>query len=109
MSKKIEFDYENNHYVLEYNRDAIKIMEANGFALDEYVKKPMTMIELAFQGAFIMHHKMISRNKIDEIFEHFKDKQSLNSQLLIMVDETYKSLFDNSEEEDGKNIDWKIV
>lgn len=52
MSTKLELDYDGEHYVLEYNREAIKLMESNGFKIDEYATKPMTMVEMAFQFAF---------------------------------------------------------
>lgn len=109
MSQKIEFDYEDNHYVLEYNREAIKAMEANGFSASDYIKKPMTMIDLAFQGLFYKNHKMISTDKIEEIFSHIKDKQGLNRTMMSMIEEAYDVLFDEKQEDDGKNIDWKIV
>lgn len=109
MSKKIEFDYDNEHYILEYNRDAIKVMEQNGFLADEFLKKPMTMIDLAFQGLFLKNHKKISPDRIREIFDHFKDKQALNRMLITMVDEAYDVLFEDNKEDEEKNIDWKIV
>lgn len=109
MSKKIEFDYENEHYVLEYNRNAIKIMEQNGFVLDEYLKKPMTMMELAFQGLFLKNHKKTTIDEITKIFEHITDKQGLNAAIMSMLDEAYNVLFEESKEDEGKNISWKIV
>lgn len=112
MSTKLEFDYENEHYVLEYNREAIKLMEKSGFVLDEYTAKPMTMVEMAFQFAFYKNHPKTKLETIDKIFNGMKNKQALNNQLLIMIDEAYSVLWDEkseSSEDDGKNIEWKIV
>ena len=44
MNKKIEFDYEGKHYTLEYNRNAVALIERQGFCIDELVKKPMSML-----------------------------------------------------------------
>lgn len=52
MSKKIEFEYEGTKYCLEYNRDAIKIMEKQGFDLNNFMAQPMSSVDLAFEGAF---------------------------------------------------------
>jgi len=63
MSKKIEFEYEDKKYILEYNRDAIKIMEKQGFDLNSFTEKPMLMLDIAFQGAFIKNHRTINLKK----------------------------------------------
>lgn len=107
MSKKIEFKYQDKDYCLEYNRTAIKLMEQQGFDYSEFVKKPMTMGDLAFQGAFIKNHKDIKMQLISEIYESLNDKTQLLSVLIEMVQETYEDLF--ADNKDGKNTEWKIV
>ena len=57
MNKKIEFEDNGEKYVLEYNREAIKMMEARGFSVTELTTKPMTMLPLAFEGLFYKNHK----------------------------------------------------
>ena len=49
---KIVLTHEKKEYVMEYNRQSVKMMEGQGFVLDEITSKPMTMIPLLFQGAF---------------------------------------------------------
>lgn len=107
MSKKIEFEYQNEKYCLEYSRDAIKYIEMQGFDMQQFLKKPMIMGDLAFQGAFVKNHKNINNSKINEIFEHLNDKTKLINTLLEMVQETYDDLYTDSKDE--KNTDWKIV
>lgn len=108
MNKKIEFDYKEKHYVLEYNRDAIMVMEKQGFDLDQYTSKPMTMISLAFQGAFIKNHRGVNGATVQEIFDNLGNKEKLSNQLIEMISETYSSLFEDNKS-DGKNISWKTV
>lgn len=109
MSRKIEFDYEKEHYVLEYNREAIKYIEQQGFVIGEVETKPATMIELAFRGAFFKNHKDISINKVNEIFDNIGDKTSLSSNLMAMIGETYNTLLDKNAKNSEKNITWKVV
>ena len=109
MSRQIEFEYQDKKYCLEYNREAIKIMEKQGFDLDSFTSKPMTMIEMAFQGAFIKNHRNIKTATIQEIYENIKGKRELANELITMISETYNSLFDDENIDEAKNISWKAV
>lgn len=109
MSKQIEFEYENTKYCLEYNREAIKIMEKQGFDLNSFMAQPMTSLDLAFEGAFIKNHRNIRANKVKEIYGALGHKRELANELLDMISETYNSLFEDNEENSGKNIEWKTV
>lgn len=112
MSKKIEFDYEGEHYTLEYNRKSIEMLEKNGFRLAEFESKLMTNIPLLFHGAFFMHHPTMMVAKVDEIYDNLEDKKSIAAQLYGMVAETYNTLFEEKKDEEGeetKKISWKVV
>ena len=109
MSKKIEFEYEGTKYCLEYNRDAVKLMEKQGFDINNFMAHPMISIELAFEGAFIKNHKNVRAAKIKEIYEALGNKDDLTTELLDMISETYNILFQGNTEDSGKNIEWKTV
>ncbi len=109
MSKKIEFEYEDAKYCLEYNRDSIKIMEKQGFDINGFMSQPMTSIDLAFEGAFIKNHRNIRASKVKEIYDALGQKKELASQLLEMISEAYNTLFEDENEGSGKNIEWKAV
>lgn len=108
MSTKIEFKYKEKNYTLEYNRDSIRIMEKQGFNAEKFTEQPMTMVELAFEGSFIMNHPKTTRAEVQEIYSLFKNKRALMNQLLVMIQETYSTLFEDNEEDDSKNIEWKV-
>ena len=108
MSKKIEFKYQDTDYCLEYNRDAIKLMEKQGFEFDTFTKQPMVMGDLAFQGAFIKNHRNVKVQVINEIFSSLKDKSALIATLLEMIQETYEDLYLDYKKK-KKNTEWKIV
>lgn len=103
---KINLTYEKKEYVLEYNRQSVKTMEQQGFVLEELTAKPMTMIPLLFQGAFIKNHRGIKRNLMDEIFEEIGDKTALMEALMEMYAETLGSLTDSTGE---GNATWAMV
>ena len=103
---KINLTYEKKDYILEYNRQSVKTMESQGFVLEELTAKPMTMIPLLFQGAFIKNHRGIKRNLMDEIFEEIGDKTALMEALMEMYAETLGSLTDGNGE---GNATWAMV
>lgn len=107
---EIKLNYGGVDYTLAYNRAAIKIIEDNGFKINEFLEKPMMNIELAFQGAFIKNHPKTSQETIQEILQHCPDKQGLFTTLYNMISETYEDLFQtDAEDDESKKVTWKTV
>ena len=99
---KIKIEYGKAEYTLEYNRQSVKTMEAQGFVLDELTSKPMTMIPMLFAGAFIKNHSGtdgVKRKVIDEIFDNLADKNGLMEVLMELYAETLASLTDSNDGE----------
>lgn len=103
---KINLTYDKKEYILEYNRQSVKTMESQGFVLEELTAKPVTMIPMLFNGAFIKNHRGIKRSLMDEIFEEIGDKTALLEALMEMYAETLGSLTDGSGE---GNATWAMV
>lgn len=108
MNTKINLTYNGEKYTLEYNRMAVKLLEQNGFELQEFLKKPMTNIELAFTGAFIKNHKHVNQTTIDKIYNSCKNKKDLIVALQMMIQETYDSLLDDNGSDEG-NVEWEVT
>lgn len=104
---KINLTYGKTEYTLEYNRQSVKTMEAQGFVLDELTKKPATMMPMLFTGAFIKNHRGTKRAVMDEIYDGISDKSALMEVLMEMYVETLSSLMDNSADEG--NVTWARV
>lgn len=105
---KINLTYEKVEYTLEYSRQSVKIMEGQGFVLDEITSKPMTMIPMLFSGAFIKNHRGMKRNLIDEIFESISNKGDLIAALAEMYAETLSFLTEGNSSDEG-NVVWAKV
>lgn len=103
---KIVLNHDNKEYELEFNRQSVKMMESQGFVLDEITSKPMTMIPLLFSGAFIKNCKGIKRAVIDTIFDSVNDKTGLMQALMEMYAETLSTLTDEVGE---GNVTWTLV
>lgn len=108
MNKKIQFEVNGEKYILEYNREAIEIMERQGFVASEMANKPMTMLPLAFQGLFYKNHKRAKKSFIDECYNKFSNKQQLIETIGEMIAETYDCLTDDEGNKEG-NLNWEIV
>ena len=104
-TKQLNFSYNDVDYTLEFTRNSVRQMEANGFIAGDLENKPMTVLPDLFAGAFIAHHRFVKRKVIDEIYAELKDKASLIERLTVMYNDTIEStLFDEPEE--GKNLEW---
>lgn len=108
MNTKITLTYKGVDYTLEYDRMSVKLLENQGFSLQEFTQKPMSNIDLAFAGSFIKNHRKISQNIIDEIYSKMKDKESLIQVLSTMISECYESLMEEPKDDEG-NISWEAV
>ena len=108
MNTKINLTYEGVDYTLEYDRMSVKLLESNGFILEEFNKKPLNNIEMAFAGAFIKNHKKVSQNTIDAIYKMCPDKTTLIDTITQMIVECYDSLMDEPDENEG-NVSWEVV
>jgi hypothetical protein len=114
MATKITISYRKNDYVLEYSRNAVKQMEAQGFVLDKIAEQPMTMVPLLVYGAFTKNNKGIKRSLVDEIYEHITDKigdgeNGFIHALLEMYAETVNTLTDNESVDEGNRAVWKVT
>ena len=104
---KIAVTFDNKEYLLEYNRQSVKTLEAQGFILSELAEKPATMIPMLFQGAFFKNHKGIKRGLVEDIFEEMQDKTGLLEALVSLYSETLSSL--TEDKGDQGNASWALM
>ena len=107
MNTKINLTYKDTTYTLEYNRMTIKMIESEGFDLEKFSSQLMTMVNLAFKGAFYKNHRNISQNLIDEIYDQCDEKEKLISEITTMITECYQSLTEKPKEQG--NVKWEVV
>ena len=102
---QINFDYNGKHYCLEYNREAVKRMEAAGYKPGESGSTPLIELDMLWAGAFYKNHRRTSSKVIEEILDAMNDKEKLLNTLRSMVSETYNSLIEDKGDE-GNGISW---
>lgn len=110
---KIEFDWmdenteEVKHYILEFSRKTVSVMESNGFVLQQAMQKPATMFPQLFSGAFLMHHPRAKDAEINAIYKSLENKDELFATLIECYQEPLNAMFDEPEE--SKKVSWKKI
>lgn len=106
---KITLTYEKKNYVLTYNRNTVRQLEAQGFNVEGIASQPATMIPLLFQGAFLAENKGIKRKLIDDIFDSVENKTDLVAALAELYVETVNTLVGDGEAKEGNVATWKVT
>lgn len=106
MNKQIKLTHNDVEYILEFDRMTIKMLESAGFVLEDFMSKPITNIDLVFSAAFIKHHKNITQETVDEIFDGCDNIELLIGNLTSMIRDCYESLL--SSDKKG-NVTWEMV
>ena len=104
----LKVEYKGKRYELGFTRNTVVMLERGGFRIDEISTKPMTMIPMLWQGAFVAYNKGIKRTLMEEIYDNISDKGGLISALGELYAETLNTLTDEPEEDKG-NATWEIV
>ena len=102
---QINFDYDGKHYCLEYSREAVKRMEAAGFKPGESGTTPLLELDMLWAGAFYKNHRTTSSRVIEKLLDQIGNQEKLLETLRIMVSETYNSLRNDDEDNEG-NLKW---
>lgn len=108
FSKLIITDKDGAKYTLEFNAKVVKSMERKGFKID--TDYPHTMIDDLFFGAFQMHNKNITSQKVKEIWQNQTHKDELLGILTKLYMRPLEDLMAEPEGED-ENADptWETV
>lgn len=107
MSKQIAFTFENNKYILEYDRDGVRETENSGFHISEADDKPLTTVMTLIEGAFLKHHATLSTDEIYRIYSHLPNKGKLIGALTEMYTDTIRTLQAEPAEDEGK-AEWEM-
>ena len=105
-TSKIEFDFEDEHYILEFSRRTVSMLEQNGFVLNQAANKPATLLPQLFAGAFAMHHPRMKEEKINAIYKALTDKDELFTALVECYNAPLDAMLEEPTEE-SKKVKWK--
>lgn len=108
---KIEFDYNDKHYCLEYTPDSLARMEAQGFAVDEVFTRPNLRIPQLWDGAFMAHEPRTSSTIKKKIYEEFKSKKLIQTLYQMYNNVTAQLVpdIDDIDDDNEGNAKWRAL
>lgn len=106
MAKTISFNYDGKDYTLAFTRATVRSMEQKGFKPANLVEEPMNTLPELFAGAFLVHHRFLKREVIDEIYAAMTNKQELIGKLAEMYNEPINALIAEPDGDNAKNVKW---
>lgn len=74
--RKLKLHIKEKDYSLEMNRESIKWLEANGFSLEDFHRKPLTYYDLLWASLFIANHKDVNPNLAIKLQESYANEKS---------------------------------
>lgn len=104
MAKRIEFDYEGRHWIMEFNARTVKEVQSSGFKAEEISDKSLIMLPLLFRGAFLMHHRGTKTDVLDKIMQNMGNKEELYAKLIEMYNEPVEALIE--EPDASVKVEW---
>jgi len=108
FSKLIIKDEKGTSYTLEFNSRVVKNMERRGFKID--TDYPLTMIDDLFLGAFQMHHKNISPDRVKEIWKFQNRKDDLLPVLIKLYMKPLEEMMEeNNSGDENETPTWETV
>ena len=111
MVKKIKFKYRGKAYILQFTRETVLAMEAQGFNACELLGKPLTLAQTKlpelFSASFQANHPATPEKLISEIYSQLTDKLDLLNVLVEMYAGTVGQILDRVEAVHGSGISWE--
>ena len=95
--RKLKLTINDKEYILEYNRDSIKWLEAVGFDIEEMTKKPITCREILWQSLFVKNYaNTINPNLAIKLMDSYAEKkgQAMVNQVIKFAVEEYLAFID---------------
>lgn len=105
---QINFEENGKHYCLEFSRESVLRMEGAGFKPGESGASPALELNMLWAGAFYKNHRNVSSSLIEKLLESRTNKRKLLEKLRDMVSETYNSMFDDEDGDEG-NANWEAT
>lgn len=118
---KIEFDFEGDHYILEYTARSLKKLERSGVKISKLDEMIFSAPEILFKGAFFANHPNVADKTVTKIYNALKrsnegaeveldedgrEVDALANCLAEMLKEAVDELTGRGEQ---GNISWKIT
>ncbi|MEI3530076.1 MAG: DUF5055 domain-containing protein [Bacilli bacterium] len=91
--RKLKLKINDKDYTLEFNRDSIKWLEANGFSIEDFDKKPLTYYDLLWYGLFLANHGDVNPSLAMKLMETYGKEHKVAQVIRFAIDEYNAFMF----------------
>lgn len=103
--RKLKLKINEKDYTLEMNRDSIKWLEAMGFSMEEFYKKPITFYDLIWASLFLANHKDVNLNLAFKLMETYEKSGKKPAKVVKFAIEEYQAFMNALSDIDSKEND----
>lgn len=89
--RKLKLKINDKDYTLEMNRDSIKWLEAMGFSIEEFDKKPITYYDLIWTSLFLANHKDVNPNSAIKLMDTYQKSGKNPAKVVKFAIEEYQA------------------
>lgn len=106
--RKLKLKINDKDYTLEMNRDSIKWLEAMGFSIEEFDKKPITFYDLIWTSLFLANHKDVNPNLAIKLMGTYQKSGKNPAKVVKFAIEEYQSFMNALADIDSKENDEEL-
>lgn len=106
--RKLKLKINDKDYTLEMTRDSIKWLEAVGFSIEEFDKKPVTFYDLVWTSLFITNHKDVNPSLAIKLMDTYKESGKNPAKVVRFAIEEYQAFMNALADIDSKENDEEL-
>lgn len=106
--RKLKLKISDKDYTLEMTRDSIKWLEAVGFSIEEFDKKPVTFYDLVWTSLFITNHKDVNPSLAIKLMDTYKKSGKNPAKVVRFAIEEYQAFMNALADIDSKENDEEL-
>ena len=89
--RKCSITIKDKEYTIQLNRESIIWLESVGFSVEDFLKKPVTSVDLLWAAGFVMNHKEVNTNLALKLQESYKEEGGDVMEIVKFVFDEYQS------------------
>ena len=89
-------------YSLELTRESIKWLEANGFSIEDFEKRPVTYYDILWTSLFVANHKEVNPSLAIKLMETYEKSGKNPTKVVKFAVEEYESVMSALADIDSK-------
>lgn len=102
--RKLKLKINDKDYTLEMNRNTIKWLEANGFSIEDFDKKPLTYYDLLWYSLFLANHgNEVNPNLALKLMDTYSKEHKVVQVVRFAIDEYNAFMYALTDTNLGKN------